>query len=300
MELHPLNIRSGTASSGQLRLKAARFRTGSQHAFDGRESPASDRLQQMILPWALAPILLQPAAPLIDERKLVDLTHTFDERTIQWPTAKPFAWHKDAWGKTAAGYWYSSASFATSEHLGTHIDSPIHFAEGEATTDRIPLRQLAGPAIVIDIARACAANRDYQLTPQDISAWEKTHGRIPAGAIALVRTGWAARWPDRERYMGTATHGDVRNLHFPGISPAAAQVFVTRRVDGVGIDTASLDHGPSTGFRTHRILNGAGIYGLENLADLERLPAAGAAIVALPMKIREGTGGPVRVIAILP
>jgi kynurenine formamidase len=240
------------------------------------------------------------AASEVDESNVVDLTHTFDEKTIHWPTAKPFEWHKDAWGKAPGGYWYASGSFAASEHLGTHIDSPVHFAEGQTTTEAIALRQLIGPAVVIDVVKQCTANRDYLLTRDDIAAWEKAHGRIPAGAIVVVRTGWSARWPDRARYMGTAVEGDVKNLHFPGISPEAAKLLVERRVDGVGIDTASLDHGPSTDFLAHRALNGAGIYGLENLAGLDRLPAAGATIVALPMKIRNGTGGPVRVIAILP
>jgi kynurenine formamidase len=236
----------------------------------------------------------------IDEAKLVDLTHTFDEKAVHWPTAKPFRWHKDAWGRGPDGAWYASASFEASEHLGTHIDSPIHFAEGQATTDTLPLRQLIGPAAVIDISEACARERDYQLSRADLERWEKTNGRLPAGAIVLARTGWAAFWPDRKRYLGSDTLGDVRNLHFPGISPEAAKLLVDRRIDGVGIDTASLDHGPSTEFRTHRILNGAGIYGLENVANLDRLPEAGATVFALPMKIRSGTGGPVRIIAMLP
>jgi kynurenine formamidase len=236
----------------------------------------------------------------IDESKLVDLTHTFDEDTIHWPTAKPFQWQKDGWAKAEGGYWYASGSFAASEHLGTHIDSPIHFAEGQATTDALSLRQLTGPAVVIDISRSAAANRDYELSTADVLAWEKTNGRIVAGAIVLVRTGWAAVWPDRERYMGTTSAGDVQNLHFPGISPEAAKLLVDRRVDGVGIDTASLDHGPSKAFETHRILNAAGIYGLENVAAMGKLPAKGAIVLALPMKIRNGTGGPVRVVAILP
>ena len=240
------------------------------------------------------------AGGTIDESKLVDLTHTFDEESIYWPTAKPFHWQKDAWGRTSSGYWYASASFAMSEHLGTHIDSPIHFAEGHATTDRILVQQLVAPAVVIDIARACAANRDYQLSCADLTAWENTNGLITPGAIVLVRAGWAAFWRDRKRYMGTSAFGDVRNLHFPGISPDAAKMLVERRVHGVGIDTASLDHGPSTEFQTHRTLNGAGIYGLENVANLDRLPAIGATVIALPMKIRNGTGGPVRIIAILP
>ena len=236
----------------------------------------------------------------IDESKLVDLTHTFDEKTVYWPTAKPFLWHKESWGRTPAGYWYASGSFESSEHLGTHMDSPIHFGEGQPTTDTVPLRQLVGPAVVVDISRACSANADYQLSRGDLEAWEKSNGRIPAAAILLVKTGWAKFWPDRARYMGTTAPGDVRNLHFPGISSDAAKVLVARKVDGVGIDTASLDHGPSVDFRTHQILNGAGIYGLENVANLDRLPAVGATIIALPMKIRNGTGGPVRIMAVLP
>ena len=236
----------------------------------------------------------------IDDTKLVDLTHTFDNQTVYWPTAKPFAWHREAWGKATGGYWYASASFESSEHLGTHMDSPIHFAEGGATTDAIPLTRLVGPAVVIDVSRASSANANYELSPADIEAWEKIHGRIPTGAIVLVKTGWAKYWPDRARYMGTAAAGDVQNLRFPGVSPAAAKLLVARRVDGVGIDTASLDHGPSKDFQTHRILNGAGIYGLENVANMDRLPAVGATLIALPMKIRNGTGGPVRIVAVLP
>jgi kynurenine formamidase len=157
-----------------------------------------------------------------------------------------------------------------------------------------------GPAVVLDIAQRCAGSRDYELSPADLAVWEKANGRIPTGAIVLVRTGWAKFWPDRARYMGTAAAGDVQNLHFPGISDNAAKVLVERRVDGVGIDTASLDHGPSKDFRTHRILCAAGIYGLENVANLDALPAVGATVVALPMKIRNGTGGPVRIIGLLP
>lgn len=240
------------------------------------------------------------APPAIDESKLVDLTHVFDEKTIHWPTAKPFHWQKEEWGMSPGGYWYASAGFAASEHLGTHIDSPIHFGKDQATTDNIPLQRLIGPAVVLDITGACAKADDYQLSRTDVENWERTNGRIPAGAIVLIRTGWAKFWPDRTRYMGTAKDGDVRNLHFPGISLDAAKIFIDRRVDGVGIDTASLDHGPSTDFRTHRVLNEAGIYGLENVAGLDRLPPSGATIVALPMKIRNGTGGPVRILAMLP
>ena len=244
--------------------------------------------------------LVSSASPAIDESRIVDLTHTFDEDTVHWPTAKPFRWEKDSWGRNAAGEWYASASFSASEHLGTHLDSPVHFAEGQTGTDGIAIERLIGPAVVIDVTKAAGANADYRLSPSDLKAWEQAHGTIPRGAIVIARTGWFRRWPDRKRYMGTAEPGNVRDLHFPGIHPDAARMLVERGVDGVGIDTASLDHGPSVDFQTHRILSAAGIYGLENLAAVDRLPPSGATIIALPMKIRNGTGGPVRVIAVLP
>ncbi len=238
---------------------------------------------------------------VIDESKLIDLTYDFDQTTIYWPTAKPFRWEKDAWGETAAGYWYASATYAASEHGGTHFDSPIHFSEGKATTDEIPVTRLCGPAVVIDIARACATNRDYRLSVADIRKWEHRNGRIPAGAIVLVRTGWGKFWPDRKSYLGSDAPNDATNLHFPGISREAAEFLVARRrLDGIGIDTASLDHGPSKDFIAHRILNGANLYGLENVANLDKVPERGATLIALPMKIKGGTGGPARIIAILP
>lgn len=251
-------------------------------------------LGALLLPvWSIGQIT-------VNEARVIDLTHAFEDRTIHWPTAKPFEWRKEAWGQAEGGYWYTSASFAASEHLGTHIDSPIHFGEGQATTEAIPLQQLMGPAVVLDIAKQCASSRDYQLSAADIAAWEKAHGPIPARSIVLVRTGWSKFWPDTEKYMGTAKAGDVENLHFPGIAPEAARILAGRRIDGIGIDTASLDHGPSRGFETHRILNGAGIYGLENVANLDVMPPTGASVIALPMKIRGGSGGPVRIIGVLP
>jgi kynurenine formamidase len=237
----------------------------------------------------------------IDESKVVDLTYSFDETTIYWPNAKPFRWEKESWGMSPGGYWYAAAHYAASEHGGTHLDSPVHFGQGKATTDEIPLSRLIGPAVVIDITQACAGNADYQLSPADIAAWERKHGRIPDRAIVLIRTGWGEFWPDKKRYLGSDTPGDTANLHFPGISRAAAEWLVTqRKIDGVGIDTASLDHGPSKDFIAHQILNGANIYGLENIANLDRVPATGATLVALPMKIKGGTGGPARIVAILP
>lgn len=236
----------------------------------------------------------------VDERRAIDLTYSFNESTIYWPTDKHFEWRQTTAGMTPRGYWYASATYAASEHGGTHLDSPIHFGRGKLTADQIPVSRLIGPVVVVDISDACAKNPDYELSVADLEAWEKRHGHIRDQTIVLVRTGWGRFWPDKKRYLGSDTPGDTENLHFPGISEAAARRLVECKVDGVGIDTASLDHGPSKDFLAHQVLNGANIYGLENVANLGRLPAAGATVIALPMKIKGGTGGPVRIIAILP
>jgi kynurenine formamidase len=248
-----------------------------------------------------APASAPAPAPADLGTRAVDLTYPFDEHTIYWPTDKSFHWEKTHWGPSPGGYWYASATYAASEHGGTHLDSPIHFGEGQATTEAIPLSRLIAPAVVIDISAAAARDRDATLTAADLEAWEKTHGAIPGGAIVLIRTGWGRFWPDKKQYLGSDVAGDTANLHFPGIGRDAAEWLVARRKpSGVGIDTASLDHGPSRDFITHRILNGAGVYGIENVANLERVPTTGATVIALPMKIKGGSGGPTRIIAILP
>jgi kynurenine formamidase len=237
----------------------------------------------------------------INEAKVVDLTYSFDENTIYWPTAQPFKWEKESWGKSAGGYWYTAARYAASEHGGTHLDAPIHFGEGKASIDELAPSRLIGPAVVLDVRQACEKDADYRVTLNDLTTWEKNNGQIPAGAIVLAHTGWGRYWPDKKRYLGTDKAGDTANLHFPGYSREAAEFLAQQRqIDAVGIDTPSIDHGPSKDFSAHQILNGANIYGLENVAHLERVPPTGATIIALPMKIKGGTGGPVRILAILP
>lgn len=237
----------------------------------------------------------------IDERKLLDLTYPLDEQTVFWPTNKPFTWEKAAWGKTAGGYWYASGDFSMSEHGGTHIDAPIHFGEGRLSVDAIPLQNLVAPGVVIDVRRAVEQDRDYRLTVKDLELWESRHGPIPSGAVVLMLTGWGKRWPDKNRYLGSDTPSNPKTLHFPGFSKEAAEFLVTqRKVDGIGIDTPSIDYGPSQDFIVHQIVNGADRYGLENIAHLDQLPPKGATLVTLPIKIKGGTGGPVRIIAILP
>ncbi|MGZ8467520.1 MAG: cyclase family protein [Candidatus Binatia bacterium] len=248
----------------------------------------------------LALMMALPAYAL-DEKKLVDLTYEFSAETHHWPTAKPFHFEKVAEGRTPGGYWYSSYNYGGSEHVGTHLDAPFHFAEGKRTAEQIPLSQLIGAGAVIDVSRQVGKDADYKLQVSDIAAWEKAHGRIPTGAILLIRSGWGKFWGDRKRYFGTDTPGDTDNLHFPGLSKEAAEFLVKqRRIKAVGIDTPSIDHGPSQEFSTHQILGAANLPIFENVANLDRLPAKYATIYAFPMKIKGGSGAPLRIFAILP
>jgi kynurenine formamidase len=245
----------------------------------------------------------EPASPLLPAGGIVDLSHPYDEKAIFWPTAEPFRLEKVAGGVTEAGYYYAANNFFTAEHGGTHVDAPIHFAEGRQTVDRIPLDRLMGEAFVIDVREAAARDRDYQVSVADITGAEKAQGEIPKGAILLIRTGFAERWPDAARYLGTARRGEdaVAELHFPGLHPDAAKWLVEQRqVAAVGIDTASIDYGQSKLFESHRTLFARDIPAFENLASLDRLPARGALVVALPMKIAGGSGAPLRAVALLP
>jgi kynurenine formamidase len=234
--------------------------------------------------------------------RLVDLTHAFNERTLYWPTSPSgFEFRQLAHGRTEAGYFYAANAFCAPEHGGTHLDAPIHFAEGGRTADRIPLQDLAGPAVVIDVRGAVAKDADYALTPEDVRAFESKHGEIAPGTIVLLRTGYDSRWPDRKAYFGDDTPNDASRLHFPSFGSDAARLLVEeRKVAVLGVDTASIDIGQSRDFQVHRIAAAKNVPGLENLAALAQLPPTGATVIALPMKIEGGSGGPVRVIALLP
>ncbi len=233
---------------------------------------------------------------------VVDLTHAFDEKTIYWPTSpSAFELKSLAYGPTPGGWFYSSNTFCTPEHGGTHLDAPIHFSKDGWTADRIPVRQLVAPAAVIDVRRKAAADPDYRATADDVRDWEKRHGKIAPGTIVLLETGWSARWPDKKTYLGDDTPGDASRLHFPSYGKDAAELLVReRQVGALGVDTASIDAGVSKDFIVHQIANGANVPGLENVARLEELPEAGAWVVALPMKIAGGSGGPLRIVALLP
>ena len=255
---------------------------------------------------ALSALLLacgaEPAPDLLARGDWIDLSHDFSAETIYWPTARPFSLEVVSAERTPAGYYYAANDFSAAEHGGTHLDAPVHFAEGRHTADQVPLDRLVGPAAVVDVSDRAGADPDYRLDVAALEAWEAAHGAIGERTIVLVRTGWSSRWPDKARYLGTARTGPeaVAELHFPGIDSSAARWLAARRVRAVGIDTPSIDYGQSTTFDTHRILFQDDIPAFENVAALERLPATGAFVVALPMKIRGGSGGPLRIVAVIP
>jgi len=243
-----------------------------------------------------------PAAAPFPGGEVIDLTHAYNESTVYWPTAAGFELSTDAEGMTEGGYYYSAYSFSTAEHGGTHLDAPIHFAEGRHTADQIDLERLIAPAVLVDVSDRALEDPDYLISVDDVAAWEKTHGALPDGSIVLFRTGFGRYWPDREAYMGTAERGPeaVAKLHFPGLDPGLAEWLVANRnVGAVGIDTPSIDYGQSTLFEAHRHLFEANIPAFENVANLDHLPATGFAVIALPMKIEGGSGGPLRIVAVL-
>jgi kynurenine formamidase len=234
--------------------------------------------------------------------RLVDLTHAYSSRSVFWPTSPTkFTLEKLAYGKTEGGYFYSAYTLCTPEHGGTHLDAPIHFGEGKRTADQVPLEQLMGAAVVIDVTAQAAANRDYRLSMADVEQFEKQHGRIAERAIVLLRTGWSRHWPNAKAYLGDDTPGDASKLSFPSYGVEAARLLVNdRRISALGIDTASIDYGRSTDFQVHRLAGAGNVPGFENLTNLDQLPAVGATVIALPMKIEGGSGGPLRAVALVP
>tara|TARA_B100000959_G_C14956445_1_gene613945 strand:+ start:902 stop:1723 length:822 start_codon:yes stop_codon:yes gene_type:complete len=233
------------------------------------------------------------------EAKLIDLTYPLSPDSLYWPTGSRFEHQQLNWGMSEGGYWYASAAFSSPEHLGTHLDAPIHFGENGWTNADIPIERLFAHGVVIDITSKSNASADATLSVDDIEAWEDRNDTLQEGSIAIIRTGWASQWPDWETYYGSSTPTDVATLHFPGISPEAAQALVNRGIFGVGIDTASIDPGNSSRFEAHQILAAANVFNLENLTNVDGLPEAGFDIIALPMKIKGETGGPARVVAIV-
>lgn len=227
--------------------------------------------------------------------RVLDLTYPISEKNPAWPgDARTYEAKINARAEEAG---YFSRSFWMLEHFSTHLDAPAHFPPGQATVDQIPAERLLGPAVVIDIRQRAAADPDYRLSVEDVQAWEKRHEQIPAGAIVLLRTGWASRWPDERRYRNQDSAGV---MHFPGFGVEAVRLLIERGVSGLGIDTLSVDYGESKNFEVHRLSHGAGLYHVENLSDLSALPERGAYLIVAPIKLEGGSGGPARVFALLP
>lgn len=238
-----------------------------------------------------------------EQSRIIDLTHSFGTDTIVWPTEQDFKLVVLHAEETPGGYYYASNRVEMPEHGGTHIDAPLHFSKGKQTLDQIPIERLIGTAVRIDVTERCAGNWDYRVAISDFERWEAEHGRIQNDSIVLLDTGFARFWPSRKDYLGTELRGQegVRALHFPGVHPEAAAWLVhERHVKAVGIDTASIDYGQSTKFETHVALLSANVPVFENLANLHDLPDRGFDVIALPMKIGGGTGGPLRIIAVVP
>jgi kynurenine formamidase len=190
---------------------------------------------------------------------------------------------------------YSAGHISTDEHFGTHLDAPAHFSKTGWTVDKIPVDRLYRPGICIDVSAKAAKDRDYRVTAADITAFESKEGRIPEGAIVFIATGWDRFWPDRARYMNEAK--GVK--HFPGLSvEAVTELARVRKVAGIGIDTASIDYGPSTAFEAHHVGMPLNVYHIENAAHLTSLPPKGLMVVVAPINIAGGSGGPARVFAI--
>ncbi|HRH41486.1 MAG TPA: cyclase family protein [Pyrinomonadaceae bacterium] len=226
----------------------------------------------------------------------IDLSYDFSDKTIYWTEADGFKKETVAEGKTDKGYFYSAYKFSAPEHGGTHLDSPIHFAEGRKTVDQLPVSQLIAPAVKIDVSAKTAQNSDYLISVEDITGWEAQNGQIGENNIVLFQTGYGKFWGDRKNYMGT--DGTADQKHFPGLSPEAAKWLISnRKVNAVGIDTASIDYGQSQTFDTHVALMGENVPAFENVANVEKLPNKGFQIIALPMKIKGGSGAPLRIVA---
>jgi kynurenine formamidase len=237
----------------------------------------------------------------LENYRLVDLTHAYNDETIYWPTSpSSFELTSLAYGETPGGWFYSSYAVCSPEHGGTHLDAPIHFSETGMSNELLPLENLIAPAVVIDVSAKARGDSNYRLSAQDVFDFESQHGTITAGTIVLLRTDWSERWPSAAAYLGDDTPGNASNLSFPGFGADAATLLVEERgVAVLGVDTASIDYGQSEDFVVHRIAAANNVAGLENLTNLKGLPATGVTVLALPMKIEGGSGGPVRVVALV-
>ncbi len=238
-----------------------------------------------------------------DRGQWLDLTRDFEKSTVYWPTNVTFSHDTVTYGINDKGYFYSSFLYAAEEHGGTHFDAPLHFTENGRSIEQILPEEFTGEGICVDVSGKALADRDYLITQKDFLLWEKMNGAIPAQAIVLLRTGFGQYWNDPLQYTGTLKSGaeGVAELHFPGLDPAAALWLIEERnVKAVGIDTPGIDYGQSADFLTHRTLFSHNVTAYENVAHLESVPARNFYVVAAPMKIKGGSGAPLRLLVWIP
>ena len=238
-----------------------------------------------------------------DKGSWVDLTWDFEESTTYWPTNITFSHDTVSYGINDKGYFYSSFFFAAEEHGGTHFDAPLHFAENGRSIEQILPEEFTGKGVCVDVSQKALNDRDYLASVKDFKEWEEQYGRIPDRAIVLLRTGFGRFWGDPLKYTGTLKEGPqgVAELHFPGLDPEAAEWLVSeRKIKAFGLDTPSIDRGQSTEFLTHRILFSHDVTAYENIAHMELVPPRNFYVVAAPMKIKGGSGAPLRLLVWIP
>jgi len=260
------------------------------------------RIKTLVIGYALALVLLvfaqrhSEAAPPSGFHSVVDLTHTIDAGAPAFELSKEPAYQAKTVATIEKDH-YFARTVSLPEHFGTHIDAPAHFVRGLWTVDQIPPERLVAPVVVLDVSASVKSNPDYRLSVEDVASWEQANGPIPPGTIVLARTGWDARWNSPKDYRNADAKGV---MHFPGYSVEAAKFLVEgRNVLALGIDTLSVDYGPSQDFPVHQYSLTHSVYHLENVANLDRVPANGALAVVAPMKLEGGSGSPVRILALL-
>lgn len=229
----------------------------------------------------------------IEASRIVDLTHQLHDAMAYWPGGIPFKKIR----LVDYGEGYRLHKFEMGENTGTHVDAPAHFVKDRPAIDRLALADLVVRAVVIDVRDKVAADADYRLAAGDVLAWEARNGLVPAGALAILNTGWHKRFDTPASYVNMDA-GKI--MHFPGYGKEAAELLLARGVVGIGIDTLSIDHGPSRDFAVHFAVLGTNKYMIENLANLDALPPTGATVIVGVLPVREGTQAQARVLALLP
>ncbi|XP_055342319.1 isatin hydrolase-like [Paramacrobiotus metropolitanus] len=239
--------------------------------------------------------------------ELLDLSVEFSEDTPYWPTIEKkgqnFKIQETQNGYNQEyNYHFHATVFSSSDHGGTHVDALSHVNRNPVRDDidQVPLRQFFGTAAVVDIAEKCRSNPDYELSIADVRAHESDHGRLPNGSLLFVYTGWGAKINDKPAFWGTPDYFNLSQLHYPGVSPAAAEWLVkNRKIKVVGVETGSVDNGQGgLSLQAHAIFLSSGVNIIESVQNLDKLPARGAFVFGLPMKMKGASGSPIRLVAV--